>query len=104
MSKRKHSYHVISDCFYVSHSGKHLPISIIGGIPVSFNGIIESDVSMKETSVVLEYRTCRSRELRSSIHPFMRDRILFKLTLFPRGRKSSRSSYVTYFPYRFIAE
>lgn len=104
MSKRKHSYHVICDCFYVSHSGKHLPLSIIGGITVSFNGIIASDVSMKETSVVLEYRICRSRELRSVIHPFMRDRILFKLTFFPRGRKSSRSSYVTYFPYRFIAE
>lgn len=88
----------------MSHSGKRLPISIIGGIPVSFNGIIDSYVSMKDTSVVLEYRICCCRELRSAIHPFMRDRILFKLTLFPRGRKSTRSSYVTYFPYRFIAE
>lgn len=104
MSNRKHSYHVICDCFYVSHSGKHLPIFQIGGIEVSFNGIIESDASMKETSVVLEYRTCRSRELRFVIPPFFRDRLLFKLTFFSRGRKSLRSSYVTYFPYRFIAE
>lgn len=100
MSKRKHSYHVICDCFYVSHSGKHLPISAIGDIEVSFNGIIESDASMKDTSVVLEYRTCCSRELRSVIPPFMRDRTLFKLTFLSRNLKS----YVTYFPYRFIAQ
>ena len=104
MSKRKHSYHVICDCFYVSHSGKHLPISRIGEIDLSFNGIIESEVSMKETAVVIEYRICRSRDLRFAIPPFMRDRLLFKLTLFPRGRKSLRSSYVTYFPYRYIFE
>lgn len=100
MSKRKYSYHVICDCFYVSHSGKHLPISVIGGIEVSFNGIIKSDLSMKETSVVLEYRICRSCELRSVIHPFMRDRLLFKLTFLSRNLKS----YVTYFHYRFIAQ
>lgn len=104
MSTRKHSYHVICDCFYVSHSGKHLPVSRIGGIDVSFNGVIDSEVSMRDTSIVLEYRICRSHCLRVSVPPFMRDRLLFKMTLFPRGRKSPRSSYVTYFSYRFIAE
>lgn len=100
MSKRKHSYHVICECFYVTLTDIKLPISNFGGIDVSFNGIIDSEVSMKETSVVLEYRICRSRELRSVIPPFMRERILFKLTFFSRGRKP----YVTYFPYRFIPE
>lgn len=73
-------------------------------IEVSFNGIIDSEVSMKDTAIVLEYRICCSRKFRSSMHPYLRNRIYFRLTLFPRGRKTSRSSYVTEFHYRFIAE
>lgn len=104
MCNRKYSYHVICDCFYVTNSGMHLPISRIGDIEVSFNGIIDSEVSMKDTCTVLEYRICRSRELRSSIPSFMRDCLLFSLSLRPLGRKSSRSPYSTFFGYRFISD
>lgn len=100
MSKRKHTYHVICDCCYVTFSGDYLPISRIGGIVVSFNGIIGSDVSMKDTSIVLEYRICRSHRIRLAIPPFMYGRIRFKMTFISRNLKS----YVTYFPYRFISE
>lgn len=104
MSKRKYSYHVICECSYESLSGKHLPILRCGDIEVSYNGIIDSDVSIKDTAFVIEYRMCSNRDLFSAIPRFIRDRLLFKLTIFPRGRKSSRSSFVTYFPYRFIAD
>lgn len=100
MCKRKHSYHVICDCFYVTNSGMHFPVSRIGDLEVSFNGIIDSDVSMKDTTTVLEYRICCSRELRSAIPPFMRDSVLFCLTLRLRGCKP----YTTFFTYRFISE
>lgn len=102
MSKCKHSYHVICDCILFSNTNAQVSISRIGKHSVSFNGILDSQVSMKDTALVLEYRICRDKELYRAIPKLFRKQLLFKLSISPL--EGVESPFVTTFPYRFIAE
>lgn len=79
-----------------------MSISRIGKTDVSFNGVLVSQVSMKDTALVLENRLCRDKELLCAIPKFLRKRLLFKLSISPL--EGVESPFVTTFPYRFIAE